>query len=126
MSTPPSELVSHEGPVADSAPGALRVLFMDVGPEDQATLETLRPRSWWPRFVPDAQLDADDGAAALAQVLCVFVRTPVTREVPSSRSRPVDSRMVTPCDWCRARIWALVSGAATRCRIRGAISRTVT
>jgi D-lactate dehydrogenase len=31
--------------------------------------------------LPDTQLDAGDGAAALAQVLCVFVRTPVTREL---------------------------------------------
>lgn len=81
MNAPPGELVSHEGASAGGVPEALRVLFMDVGREDQATLETLRPRSWWPRFVPDTQLDADDGAAALAHVLCVFVRTPVTREL---------------------------------------------
>ena len=81
MNTPSGELVSHEGASAGGVPEALRVLFVDVGREDQATLETLRPRSWWPRFVPDTQLDADDGAAALAHVLCVFVRTPVTREL---------------------------------------------
>lgn len=69
MNTPPGELVSHAGASADDAREALQVLFMDVGPEDQATLETLRPRSWWLRFVPDTQLDADDGAAALAQRL---------------------------------------------------------
>ncbi|MBI5716351.1 MAG: phosphoglycerate dehydrogenase [Burkholderiales bacterium] len=70
-----------EGPQADDTPGALRVLFVDVGPEDRATLEALCPRSWWPRFLGDAQVALDDRAAALAQVLCVFVRTPVTREL---------------------------------------------
>lgn len=70
-----------EGPHADGAPEALRVLFLDVGPEDRATLEALCPRSWRPRFLADAQIALDDRAAALAQVLCVFVRTPVTHEV---------------------------------------------
>jgi D-lactate dehydrogenase len=54
---------------------------MDVAAEHQASLEALCPSSWWPRFLPDTQIDTDDGAAALAQVLCVFVRTPVTREL---------------------------------------------
>lgn len=80
MNTPRSGLLSPEESAADSAPGALRVLFLDVGPEDRATLEALCPRSWWPRFLADTQLEADDRAVALAQVLCVFVRTPVTRE----------------------------------------------
>ena len=81
MNTPPIGQPSPEGPAADSAPGPLRVLFVDVGPEDRATLEALCPRSWWPRFLPDTHLAADDGATALAQVLCVFIRTPVTREL---------------------------------------------
>lgn len=81
MSTITGELASRDGTTTDGTPGGLRVLFLDVGADDQATLETLRPRSWWPRFVPDAQLAADDAAAALAQVLCVFVHTPVTRDL---------------------------------------------
>ncbi|MCW5663793.1 MAG: phosphoglycerate dehydrogenase [Piscinibacter sp.] len=81
MNTSPSQHKPPPGAPAEGAPGALRVLFVDVGPDDRATLEPLCQRSWWPRFLPDAQLDTDDGAAALAQVLCVFVRTPVSREL---------------------------------------------
>lgn len=73
--------VSPQGIAADSVAGALRVLFVDVGPEDRATLEALCPRTWSPRFLVDTQPDADDGADALTQVLCVFVRTRVTREL---------------------------------------------
>jgi D-lactate dehydrogenase len=81
MNPPTSALVSSEGPPADGAPGSLRVLFVDVGPEDRATLEALCPRSWRPEFLTTVQPDVDDRAAALAQVLRVFVRTPVTREL---------------------------------------------
>ena len=80
MNAPTSALVPSEGPPSESASRALRVLFVDVGPEDRATLEALCPRSWRPEFLADTQPDsADDRVAALAQVLCVFVRTPVTR-----------------------------------------------
>jgi D-lactate dehydrogenase len=81
MNTSLSRLPPAGTPPAGSGPETLRVLFADVGPDDRATLEPLCPRSWWPRFLPDTQLDTDDGAAALAQVLCVFVRTPVSREL---------------------------------------------
>jgi len=81
MNDPSSALVPSKGQSASIAPGAMRVLFVDVGPEDRATLEELSPRSWQPEFLADAQPDADDRAAALAQVLCVFVRTPVTPEL---------------------------------------------
>lgn len=74
-------LESSDLPHADSARGALRVLFVDVGTEDRATLEALCPQSWRPRFLADVHIDADDRATALAQALCVFVRTPVTREL---------------------------------------------
>lgn len=81
MSIPPGEPVSSEGAVAENDPGGLRVLFTDIGPEDQISLETLCPRSWRVHFQSDTQLDVGDGAAPLAQVLCVFVRTPVTRKL---------------------------------------------
>ena len=81
MNTSPSQHKPPPEAPAEGAPGALRVLFADVGPDDRATLGPLCPRSWWPRFLPDTQFDTDDGAAALAQVLCVFVRTPVSREL---------------------------------------------
>lgn len=123
MNTPPRELMSKGGTVANSAPATLRVLFIDVSPEDQATLETLRPRSWWPRFLPDTQLDADDEAAALTHVLCVFIRTPVTRELlrrmPALRLVATRSAGVDHIDLaaCRERNVAVVHvpdyGAAT-------------
>ena len=74
MNALPSGSVAPEGQAAGSPPGALRVLFMDIAAEDQAALEALCPISWWPRFVPDTQIDADDGAAALAQVGELLVR----------------------------------------------------
>lgn len=123
MSAPTRASVSPERPAAGRHPGAFRVLFMDVADEDQAALEALCPSSWWPRFLPDTQIDADDGAAALAQVLCVFVRTPVTRELlqrmpaprlAASRSAGVDH---IDLDACRERSVAVVHvpdyGAAT-------------
>jgi D-lactate dehydrogenase len=119
----PDEAVLPEEVPVDSAPEVLRVLFMDVGAEDRATLEALCPRSWQPHFLPDVQLDADDGAAALAQVLCMFVRTPVTRELlqrmpalrlVATRSAGVDH---IDLDACRERGIAVVHvpdyGAAT-------------
>jgi D-lactate dehydrogenase len=73
--------------------------------------------------VPDTQIEADDGAAALAQVLCVFVRTPVTREVlqrmPALRLVAMRSAGVDHIDLaaCRERGIAVVHvpdyGAAT-------------
>ena len=123
MNTVPSGSMSPERPVASSPTEPLRVLFMDVAAEDQAALGALCPNTWWPRFVPDTQIDADDGAAALAQVLCVFVRTPVTREVlqrmpalrlVATRSAGVDH---IDLDACRERGIAVVHvpdyGAAT-------------
>lgn len=110
-------------PTAAGSPAALRVLFMDIAAEDQAALEALCPSSWWPRFLADTQLDADDGAAALAQALCVFVRTPVTRQslqrmpalrLVATRSTGVDH---IDLDACRERGIAVVHvpdyGAAT-------------
>jgi len=123
MNASPSGSVLPERPAAGSPPGALRVLFMDVAADDQAMLESLCPSSWWPRFVPDAQIEADDSAAALAQVLCVFVRTPVTRELlqrmpalrlVATRSAGVDH---IDLDACRERDISVVHvpdyGAAT-------------
>jgi D-lactate dehydrogenase len=66
---------------ANGGPGPVRVLFMDVGPEDRTTLESLCPPAWSPHFVAGTEVDPDDGVAARVQVLCVFVRTPVTREL---------------------------------------------
>ena len=51
---------------------------------------------------------------------------PVTRPSPVRRDSPTPSITVTPCDWCSARIASAVSGAATRPRMRGAASTTVT
>jgi D-lactate dehydrogenase len=119
-----SALVPFEGPPSESAPGALRVLFVDVGPEDRATLEALCPRSWRPEFLADTQPGStDDRVAALAQVLCVFVRTPVTRELlrrmPALRLVATRSAGVDHVDLaaCRERGIAVVHvpdyGAAT-------------
>lgn len=123
MNTVPCGSMSPDRPAASSPTEPLRVLFMDVATEDQAALGALCPNTWWPRFVPDTQIDADDGAAALAQVLCVFVRTPVTREVlqrmpalrlVATRSAGVDH---IDLDACRERGIAVVHvpdyGAAT-------------
>ena len=123
MNASPSGSALPERPALGSPPGALRVLFMDVAADDQAMLEALCPSSWWPRFVPDTQVEADDSAAALAQVLCVFVRTPVTRDLlqrmpalqlVATRSAGVDH---IDLDACRERNVAVVHvpdyGAAT-------------
>ncbi|WOB10898.1 NAD(P)-dependent oxidoreductase [Piscinibacter gummiphilus] len=123
MNATPGESVSPEPPAAGSPPGALRVLFLDVAADDQAMLEALCPRLWWSRFAHDTQVDENDGAAALAQVLCVFVRTPVTRELlqrmpalqlVATRSAGVDH---VDLDACRERNIAVVHvpdyGAAT-------------
>lgn len=66
MNTMPSASMSLERPAVGSPTEPLRVLFMDVATEDQAALGALCPNTWWPRFVPDTQIDADNGAAALA------------------------------------------------------------
>ena len=98
-------LVPPEG-WGDSDPGALRVLFVDMSAEDRAALEALCDPSWRPRFLADKQIDADELAAALAQVLCVFVRTPVTRgllqrmpalRLVATRSAGVDHIDVAAC-----------------------------
>ncbi|MFZ5505043.1 MAG: hypothetical protein ACOY7P_06095, partial [Pseudomonadota bacterium] len=81
MSAMFSGSVSPEAPAAARPPTGLRVLFIDVAAEDQVALETLCPGSWRPRFLPDTQIDADGSAAALVEVLCVFIHTPVTREL---------------------------------------------
>ncbi|MCH2242495.1 MAG: phosphoglycerate dehydrogenase, partial [Aquabacterium sp.] len=102
---------------------------MDIAAEDQAALEALCPSSWWPRFLADTQLDADDGAAALAQALCVFVRTPVTRQslqrmpalrLVATRSTGVDH---IDLDACRERgiavVHVLLGLARHVCEARG-------
>lgn len=95
MNAPPSELLPPGGRAADSAPGPLRVLFVDVSPEDRAALEAQRPRSWWPRFLADKQIALDD-----------HVRTPVTGELlqrmpalrlVATRSAGVDHIDLTVC-----------------------------
>jgi D-lactate dehydrogenase len=119
----------HEGPVsperraAGSPPSALRVLFTDIAAEDELALQALCPTSWRPRFLSDTRIDANVLAEARVEVLCVFVRTPVTRDLlermpalrlVATRSAGVDH---IDLDACRERDIAVVHvpdyGAAT-------------
>lgn len=55
--------------------------FFDVGPDDQRHLSEACPHDWRLRFHDSNDIDLHDPALAQTKVLCVFVRTPVTKQV---------------------------------------------
>ena len=62
----------HEVPLID---------FFDVGPDDQRHLSDACPPVWRLRFHESNDIDLHDAALAETEVLCVFIRTPVTKQV---------------------------------------------
>ena len=66
---------------AIARPEAPVIDFFDVGQDDQRHLSEVCPPGWRLRFHESNDIDLHDPALAQTEVLCVFVRTPVTKQV---------------------------------------------